>query len=138
MTEAAFWRSTVRPKLGIFGMLRRIENAVDNGMPDTLYCIKGRTGLVELKHDYRWPIRPDTPFRFNHFDIGQVQWLEDWERVGGRCFILAQVERDYILVPAKHARTLQQGVTRAEFLDLAVAHGHARFPTGAIVQCLVR
>ena len=144
MTEAVFWSGTVRPKLGRFGTLRRIENRIGEGTPDVAFCIRryrkghlpAASGWIETKHSYEWPIRETATLKFNHFTIEQVLWMEDWIGAGGRCFVLAQVARDYMLVPAKNARKIQAGATRREFITISDVYATGTFPTAEIVRCL--
>jgi len=134
VTEANFWRDIVRPRLGVFGVVQRLE--IPN-VPDTLYCIRGAAGLIELKHAYEWPAKSVTPMHFAYFTVEQVNWIEAWHDAGGRCFVLAQVGHDYLLYGAKTARIIQRGVTRRIHIANSLVHDYGKFPTGAIVKCLV-
>lgn len=108
MSEGALW-DTVRTALLPWGALKRIENSVDLGTPDVLYCLRRPrsvprvhvTGWVELKHLPAWPVRPDTPVVIDHLTREQVLFLEDWP---GAAYLLLQVEKDYLLTGPWTAR----------------------------------
>lgn len=138
MTEATFWRNTVRPALGLFGPIHRIENICEKGTPDTVCCLQGVVSFIELKHSYSWPSRPGTPYRPVELKLEQVQWLESWGAAGGRCCIVAQVDRDYMLFPHDVVRMLYTGLPQADVIKLAAVHGRGTFPTGAMVKWLTR
>ncbi len=46
--ESHAW-STARGHLAPFGVLERVENGVSLGFPDTVYCLVGVSGLLEMK-----------------------------------------------------------------------------------------
>lgn len=140
MSETDFWRTTVRPKLINFGVLHRIENVIELGTPDVAYCLHrgdkiGISGWIELKYALEWPKRKNTIFKFKHYTTDQADWIEEWGRIGRSC-VLAQVENDYLLVPSKHCRELQHGVTQQRFLQISDVVGNGVFPTGRIVRWL--
>lgn len=98
-SETALWKAT-KKYLSPFGTLIRIENRVDIGTPDIVYCLKflhrpSATGVIELKEADR-PARETTPV-----DVGlsreQSHWLSAWKASGGRAFVLLQVQRAYFL-----------------------------------------
>jgi hypothetical protein len=144
MTERLFWSSTVRPILGAFGKLERIENRVGDSTPDVCYCLKRQpdwnavSGWIELKHGAQWPVRPATKFKFSYFTLGQMLWLEEWHNAGGRCCMLAQIERDYMLVPPWRLRAIFDGVTKSDFMALSEVNAHNVFPTSEVVRWLTR
>lgn len=144
MTESLFYNSIVRPRLGRFGILRRIENRIGEGTPDVLYTLRRRaalpaaTGFIELKKAEHWPTGKGTPLRFNHFSVGQVAWMEEWASHGGRVCVLAQVEDDYLLVPPEGLRRAQAGVPRTEFVGMCAVVGRGVFPTAEVVRWLTR
>ena len=70
MTEAASW-TTWRRHLAPYGQLLRVENALMAGFPDVLYCLRGRSGLLELKTDLA------------SLTLEQVLLGEAWTAAGG-------------------------------------------------------
>lgn len=140
MSENDFWRTIVRPKLINFGVLHRIENVVELGTPDVTYCLHrgdkiGVSGWIELKFSSAWPVRDKTSFKFSRYTVDQADWLEEWGKFGKAC-VLAQIANEYLLVPGKHCRELQHGVSRSRFYEMAAVRGIDRFPTGQVVRWL--
>lgn len=136
MTEATFWRKTVRPALGMFGAVHRIENRTELGTPDVVFCRDGVVSFIELKHEYEWPKRAVTRFRFSELKLEQILWAENWTAHGGRCCLLAQVARDYLLFPPPAFRLLYAGASRNKVIGLAAVHQRVTFPTGQVLQWL--
>lgn len=142
MTERTFYQTIIRPKLSSFGMVRRIENVLENGMPDVVVCLqraKGGPGIssfIELKWAPRWPTR--TPLRFAHYTPDQDAWLASWASVGGRCCVIAQVGQDFFLIEGKRCGVLRQPMTRSQFIANAAVHGETAFPTGKMVLWLTK
>lgn len=139
--ETIFWRDTVRPALHSFGIIRRVENAVENGMSDVIYCLHrgdriGVSGWIELKHAWEWPKRADTLFRFDHYTVDQANFIADWGALRQRACVLARVADEFLLVPSEHAHELQRGVTRRRFYDIAAVYGDCKFPTGPVLLWL--
>jgi len=137
MTEAALW-DTARGHLAPYGRLKRIENRTDNGTPDVYYSFPGaRRGWIELKHLDQWPAWPDTPLRIEHLTLEQVLWLEDETRMGGRAFLLLQVDRTYCLLNSWHARLIYEGkMDQAKLRKMALVCEEPPFPAYDIVQFL--
>ena len=137
MTESSLW-STARRHFAPYGRLKRIENRADNGTPDVYYSFPGgRRGWIELKHLDRWPARPGTPIRIDHLTLDQVLWLEEEARMGGRAFLLLQVDRTYILLQAWHARLIYEGeMTQDKLRKMALVCEDGAFPALEIIQFL--
>lgn len=145
-SEHALW-DMVRRRLSGFGVMKRIENRVDIGMPDVLYCVKypvtrqeRYTGLLELKHAPLWPKLADTTLKIEHFTLEQVRWAEEWSAAGGSVFFLLQVENEYMLFKPSHMAAIYAGLTRNQLMTRSQpqAYGFGRFPTVEIIQTLCR
>ena len=143
MSETAFWRDEIRPSLKSFGILHRVENSIEEGMPDVVYCLRrtkedgpGISGWIENKHVIKWPSRPSSILRFKRFTQEQADWLYDWSRIGGKACILAKVGKDYFLMSGLLARELRNGMTRTEIWAKAAVTGSGVFPTGRVVLWL--
>lgn len=140
MTETDFYRNIVYKQLSSFGMLWRVENALNLGTADVAYCLKFKdeigSGWLETKKSREWPKRFETPLRFNHYTLDQVIFAERWNRAGGRACMLAQVENDFLIVPAWNMRKIFKGVNKTTFISLSVVHGQGVFPTGRILKWL--
>ena len=137
MTEAALW-TTTRGALSPYGRLVRVENPATPGTPDVYYSFPGgRRGWIELKHLDEWPARFDTPIRIPHLTLDQVMWMEEEVRMGGRAFLLLQVEQCYMLVLPKHARLIFDcQMVKEDVLDRALIAARGQFPALGVVQLL--
>lgn len=127
-SERALW-VTARRHLTPYGKLVRIENAASLGTPDVCYCLLGRMGWLELKED-RAP-RAGKPVRLESLKLEQVLFLEDWERAGGRAWLLAQLGRSYALLSPTEVRAVWRG-------ELFVPERRWwQFPTRPLVKLLI-
>lgn len=135
MTESNFW-GRVCDHLKPYGELERIENLVGSGTPDVNYCLRGREGWIELKWLPRWPKRESTIVRFPKLKLTQVLWLERRRRAEGRAFLLAQVERDVLLLDGRDARLVYDGLDRNGLQRAALVVASGTFPTQEILRCL--
>lgn len=142
MSESLFWRNYVKRYLSSFGMLKRIENLLELGMPDVVYCLKAEqkepptAGWIELKYAHEWPKRASTEFHFPHLTKEQTLWLEEYSRIGGKCCVMARVSRDFFLVPGSHCRILRDGVRREELKERAPVFANKIFPAGRMLKWL--
>lgn len=93
---------------------RCIENRVAVGMPDYCYIY----GWIELKHLKAWPKRASTLVRLPHFTPKQRQWLIDHWNLGGKSWVLLQVDKEWLLFPGCYARHIGH-VHRQHLYDLA-------------------
>ena len=85
---------------------RRVENQTGSGDPDVHFGIDGTFGWIEGKYARVLPANPLTPVfkSLNRgLDVDQENWLYDYARQGGLCWIFARVTEHYILVPGKMA-----------------------------------
>lgn len=145
MTEAAYWK-IVHERLSPFGVLRRIENRLELGTPDFAYCLKRpntlsvpASGWIELKHIDAWPARATTAISIPHLTLEQVMWMEEWDKAGGRVWLLMRVRQDHLLLSPLLVRTVHQGgVTRGVLTERASVHGAGRFPLREILACLTQ
>jgi hypothetical protein len=143
MTESLFWSSLVRPKLISFGKLKRIEDLIEKGTPDVVYCLSwlnepAKMGWIELKKLRAWPGRSTTIVKLPHFTFDQVAFLESWGRKGAATFLLAQVGSDFLLFRWDVVREVQTGLCKVDLLDRACVYGINNFPTRDILRCLTK
>lgn len=141
MTESDFWTDHVSV-LKNFGKLKRLEDLLDKGTPDVVYCLRWlhelpRSGWIELKKLPRWP-GERTDVRLPHYSVAQAEFLESWGKSGSGAFLLAQIGSEFLLFPWAHAKEIQRGVTRAIMRGMVVAYGSGEFPTRDILRCLTR
>lgn len=92
MREAQFWKDWVEPALRGLDP-RRIETADADGIPDVNYV----GGWVELKDVEKWPARPRTPLRLDHYTQQQKVWAIRRRHHGGRCDLLLRVGSEVLL-----------------------------------------
>jgi hypothetical protein len=141
MTEAIFWRDTVKPYLSPFGVMHRVENTVETGTPDVTYTLRHPTtnlvasGWIELK-ETTLPVRPTTIVRFKRFTAEQADWLYDWAKVGGRAWLLVRLGNKFSLIDGLYAPSIQQGVSLSMFWGYSAVRGDNAFPAGRILKCL--
>lgn len=107
MSEANLSRRLTQKIKPLMDSWHRIENRVAVGTPDVWFGVGHFGGWVELKHVADYPKMPTTPIRFKHFNIDQVNTLEEFGRAQGRVWILVQVASDHWLFRWDAARMLQ-------------------------------
>lgn len=93
--------------------LVRVENSAWPGTPDVSYCLDGVEGWIELKQVEKWPIRPATPLRVEHFTAQQRAWLTRRSVAGGRVWVLLRVGVEWLLFEGRVAASLLGNVPRA-------------------------
>lgn len=125
-----------------FGSVHRIENKLDKGTPDVCAALRfpGRdvthTVWIEHKHCRRWPAGDETPLHIKSFTLEQLLWLEGWH---GRCCVILQVARDYLLLPPCHLRKVFERRAPEEIVRaLATVQGAGKYPTPGIIRWLTR
>lgn len=142
MSEDALWRKT-RAELSPWGVLQRIENCVDLGTPDLAYALRVQgavgSGWIELKHAWAWPKRHTTPFVLPELTADQVVFARNWEKAGGRSWMLLQVGRGYwLLNPAAITAIFERTLTASGVRMAAIAGEEGRFPLGNILRALTQ
>jgi len=96
----------------------RVENLVQAGTPDVNYT----RGWIELKYAPRWPVRPDTPLKLDHFTNEQRVWLTRRCAAGGRAFLVLKVGDEWLLFNGRVAAEWVGRVDRHQLCLLATAH----------------
>lgn len=94
---------------------RPVENPCDPGFPDVEYI----GGTLELKAVDAWPKRAGTPLRLEHYTQEQRIWQERRCARGGRCHVLLQVGREFLLFHAASAAIHLGNLSREALYDLA-------------------
>jgi hypothetical protein len=140
--EKDLWHDHVS-KLKHFGQAQRIEESLNLGVSDVIYCLrwleeKPRAGWLELKRRQEWPARSTTPVMLPHYTSDQATFLETWGAAGCGAFLLAHIQDDYLLWHWTAARQLQRGVNTATMFDLAYAHGYQIFPLRDVLRELTK
>jgi hypothetical protein len=92
-----------------------VENDCYPGTPDVNYV----HGWIELKVRDAWPVRAETPVTLPHFTEQQRIWLRQRQEVGGRCYLLLVVDKEWLLFSGAAAATFVGRVCRSELYDWA-------------------
>lgn len=77
-TEARFWDS-LRNAAPAGAAMLRIEDSLGRGVPDVNICLNGVESWVELKIARGSKVE---------FQKGQLAWMVERTRAGGRCFVV--------------------------------------------------
>jgi len=73
--------------------VQRHEDKYSSGIPDLSYCIKTH-GWIELKYLEKLPKKI---MKIDHLTSTQRNWIKTFGRRGGLCFVLLQVEKNYMI-----------------------------------------
>lgn len=97
----------------------RVENLVEDGMPDVNGCHEGCEFWIELKQLDEWPKRKSTKVKVG-MRPSQLRWIANRGRAGGNVHVLAQVDKTYLLFWWKSVGNLYEGMTREELYKEAI------------------
>lgn len=143
-SEAALY-DALQAKLVYFGRLDRVENRLGSGtgMPDLAYLLRRNprapsfSGWLELKYEPRWPTNAQTPVVLSILTLEQVLWQEDYHRLGGRVFTLAQIGTGYVLMDAPTVRQVySRALNRRTLLARALCWSQRALPATEVLKCL--
>ena len=90
-----------------------VENSVGPGTPDVQYI----EGWIELKWLRELPKRPDTIVTIDHYTPQQKIFAIRRRKKGGRCFMLIQCKREWLLLDGVVAGELINNTTWQELKD---------------------
>lgn len=111
---------------------RPIENKLGSGTPD----VNIATGWIELKWLRKWPVRPETCVRIDHFTKQQRIWLKRRWSVNQSSWVILQVQKEWMLF---------EGHVAAEWLgrenrENTIARARRYWPNGLneqeLIECL--
>jgi len=104
MSEKASYRKFVKAVKMPRDRIERVENLIVIGMPDVNYCIEGVEGWIEIKSP-KEPKRKTTKlFGSNHkLSQDQMNWLLKQRNACGRCWVLIETDKVWILISGTHA-----------------------------------
>lgn len=102
-----------------------VENPALPGTPDVNYV----EGWIELKWLPEWPVRADTIVRVETYTPQQRAWHIRRRLAGGKTWMLIHAGPDWVLLDGATAAMQLGQCTRAELLQLAIAHTERRSPT---------
>ena len=110
-----------------------VENPVKPGTPDVNYV----DGWIELKWLRRWPVRPETVVKIDHYtkvqrSFGRMRW-----RARGKSFLLLQVQTHWLLFTGPVAAKFVGKVDRATLNQLALRHWAKGLNRKELIECLM-
>lgn len=141
---------TFADSLRPFGKVQLIESPQESGIGDACCCLRrpvsmqvhapAVTSWVEFKHEHRWPVRITSPVKLKRFTKQQLLFLEGWDRIGGKSYLMLQIAADYLLFSGGNLRPLFNGARRpdVEASAILVVRGANTFPTARVLKCLTR
>ncbi len=90
-----------------------VENIVKVGTPDVEY----HGGWIEVKRTVEWPARASTMVSLDHdLTLEQRIWIKRRSSVGGKVWVLVQIDRDYLLFRGLDAVDLIGTATQQELV----------------------
>jgi len=98
-----------------------VENPAYPGTPDVNYGGEEGEGWIELKHLIKWPPH-DHIVKIEHFTPQQRVWLFRRWHYGGRCCLILQVGREWLIYRGEVASCHVGRVKQEELLELAAHH----------------
>ena len=121
--EKDLWKKTRKglKKISTEIDLCRVENILEDGMPDVNYCIEGSEGWIENKFKHKWPVREDTPVRVGMMP-GQIPWLINRTQCGGRAFLFVQIGTSFLLFRGDRSILRMGELTKAEMYTRCLYH----------------
>jgi len=68
------------------------------GFPDRYFAVEGRHGLIEFKYLPRWPSRPHTIVKIEHYTAQQKAFINICgSKAGGGVFLVIQIGADVLI-----------------------------------------
>ena len=133
-SEASLWK-TLRKRLEGNCQYSRHEDSIGAGIPDVSYSLRGTNGWIELKYLPDFPKRAATPVRVRHFTDNQRAFIWGRGKEGGYCWVLLQVDRQYLLFDWTMAYLIGT-LPRDELLARAFRSWSSRFVTDELLAAL--
>ena len=145
MSERNF-ASYFKKHMRAFGHFQRHEDLAAEGIPDISFALessggsgfKGTQGWIELKWKRKYPVRPTTQIRFEHFTAAQKLWLRLRGRIAGNCWVFVQIEREWFLFPWNVAIEHLGKMTRQEMYLRCFRWWQGRVEWSELAQTLER
>lgn len=110
----------LRRRIGHVVMLERIENRVKTNTPDVYACGHGVNCWMELKVLPRFPTRPSTTVRLDHWTSGQRFWAMRHLEHGGATLLLLQVGDEVFVANAGKTALQCEHWTQADWRENTV------------------
>lgn len=116
MSEKALAKRVIKILKPLHGI--RVENPCRPGTPD-INC--AGDNWIELKQQDQWPVHATTPLRLDHdYTPQQRIFAEDRISKGGKCYVLMQIARDYILLDGLVASKIIGDATQSEIKEQSI------------------
>lgn len=110
MKESTLW-SHLKPELSLQGKFQKLSDRFTPGIPDVLGCSLFRGYAIELKQLKGVRILK-TKFR-----PGQLDWLEDWDKAGGKSLIVSSLGQRVFVHRWEMGRQLEEGMTESHLIE---------------------
>jgi len=100
--EQRLW-DAMRRNIGPQVLMKRVENYLEAGMPDTIALSRGHVTWIETKVGH-WPARATTRIQWNHpLQIEQCNFHLDWRQQDGHSIIVAGIGDEIFMIPGSNA-----------------------------------
>ncbi len=99
MREERFWSGYLKLALNSppYYLARKVQDHFHRGLPDVLFIMRGKMGMLELKRIPKRPVRSTSMIPLG-FTTDQKRWLVSGRRAGGSFWGLALVEETWYLL----------------------------------------
>lgn len=111
--ERAFWQ-WLDGKIGNLWHAQRHEDKHSVGIPDVSYGCRGTQGWIELKSLTAWPRKG-----FPALSVEQANWLTRRGKVGGNCYLLAEIDDFILLIGWERIGLLELVKCREDLVNLS-------------------
>ena len=111
-----------------------VENPTRPGTPDVNYV----EGWIELKWLRRWPVRPESIVKLEHFTRRQRRWLRNRCRAGGNAWLLLQCQREWLIFSGTVAHDHVGNLTREDLYVVAFRSWKRGLKDEELVACLIK
>jgi len=111
--ESILWKY-LKPELEDWGHFQKISDRFTPGIPDVLGVSFGNGWALELK-ELKGIRAPRAKFR-----PGQLDWLEDWDKGGGKSFIISTLGRKVYVHTWEKGGQLEEGIHYTQLDSTAI------------------
>lgn len=108
MKESTLWKH-LKPELKALGKFQKLSDRFTPGVPDVLGCFESVGVALELKQ-----VKGVRVLKVE-FRPGQLDWLEDWDRAGGRSWIVSSKGQTVYVHPYVYGDLMESGVGEEEW-----------------------
>jgi len=104
MSENSLWRKVRKNMAERWDEATRHEDKLNLGVCDVSFVCGGKHGWMELKHLPKWPARPGTVVRCDHYTEDQRVFLKRKGKHAGGVWLFVQIDRDHLLFDSDRAQ----------------------------------